>query len=263
MRRKIHAYALDEAPTPRQLRQHPVYRTPGLSFRPLPFADTSHASRRVPEPGELHLWRFQSQWNVTSRQNIPLIVSDSEQSRARRGYSPALSRRYLAGRALLRSILSTILVCPPERLQLEDSPDGQPELVHPVSPRKLTIQVAYAGIWILIGMSASEFRISAAAPSPQTSFGQRDAGGPAAASTNDVAEVQDLTHRTSAATLCGSPPATQLPKLVAQNGAALIAEDANGNYLHVIDLPMPGRLSAAVATREPVSRILAYGWGRP
>lgn len=265
MRQKIHAYALDEEAVPRYPKEHPVYRTPGLSFRPLPIAGMPHVRPHLPEPGELHLWRFRPQWNAASRQDIPWIVSDGEQNRARRGYSRALSKRYLTGRALLRSILSDMLACPPERLQLKDTPDGQPELVHPVPPRKLSIQVAYAGIWILVGMSATEFGMRAAAPPAYDRPPDRTAsdGDTRALSGSDIAaDAKGLVHRTTAAILCETPSTERLPKLVAQNGTVLIAEESNGNHLHVIDLPMPGHLSAAVATREPVSSILAYGWGR-
>jgi len=269
MRRKIHAYARDEAVIPRELKQHPVYRTPGLSFRPLPFTGPTDACGRVPEPGELHLWRYRPQWNAASRQDNAWIVSDSEQSRARRGYSPALRKRYLTGRALLRSILSSMLTCPPERLQIKDSPDGQPELVHPVPPRKLTIQVAYAGIWILIGMGATEFDMHAAAPLADDlppdwrPPGQSGEGGGVARSGHEVAAgAQGFVHRTTAAAICDRPATDPLPEPGARSGAVLTTEEPGGGDLQVIDLPMPGRLSAAVATREPVSSILAYGWCR-
>ncbi|PXW25037.1 4'-phosphopantetheinyl transferase family protein [Paraburkholderia caballeronis] len=271
MRREKHAHVLDELAIPRHLKQHPVYRTPGLSFQPLPIARAALPQRRLPEPGELHLWRFRAQRHAGLPEDSPPIVSRVEQHRARRGPSSALNRRYLTGRASLRAILSRMLACPPEHLQFTDRPDGQPELLHPLPPRQLSIRIAYAGIWILIGMGASEFGISAATPSGHDPTRGQQAWPPAdAADANDAsesapadpAEAQDFVRRSSAAALCKRPSADWLPRLVAQNGAALIAEESSGNYLHVIDLPMPGRLNAAVAMREPVSVIRAYGWCR-
>jgi len=261
MREKTAARAPDYGNAPRPLKDHAVYRTPGLRFRPLPIAGAPDDPPRVPEPGELHLWRFRPQWNATAQQALPRIVSDSEQRRARRGCSRALSKRYLTGRALLRSVLSGMLDCAPGHLLLRDSADGQPELLHPVPSRTLTLQVAYAGVWILVGIAATEFGLRAAArPAGDRPRDRASSIPPGAADTTAIAteaaaiELHDRARRTTAAALSGSPSAAPL--------SGLIDEESGGGWRHVIDLPMPGRLGAAVATNEPVSSILAYGWGR-
>ncbi|QGZ65354.1 4'-phosphopantetheinyl transferase family protein [Paraburkholderia acidisoli] len=233
---------------------HPVYRTPGLHFLPWRLDDAALQRDRLPAPGELMLWRLRAEWDATTRGLSPLDIPRKEQHRAIRGLSPALGKRYLVSRVFLRHTLSTMLGCTPAEIELHDHTEGELILRNPVRSPALEIRVAYAGVWILLAMSQRRLAIGAAVPEPvlrqpvQSPFD----------------DARDRLYRESALRLCLPHDARDTrdawPAIVSQNGAALIAETEAGGQIHVVDLPMPGQICAAVATHEPFDTIHAFGW---
>lgn len=239
---------------------HPVYRTPGLHFLPWRLDDPAFQRNRLPAPGELLLWRLRAEWDAATRGFSPLDIPRKEQHRAIRGLSPALGKRYLVSRVFLRHTLSTMLGCAPAEIELHDHTEGELILRNPVCSQSIEIRVAYAGVWILLAMSRRRLAIGATVPEPAL---RQPVPGP-------FDDARDRLYRESALRLCDMheayeprhDPATHdaWPAIVSQNGAALIAETAAGGQIHVVDLPMPGQICAAVATHEPLATIHAFGW---
>ncbi|MDR5798697.1 MULTISPECIES: hypothetical protein [unclassified Caballeronia] len=55
---------------------------------------------------------------------------------------------------------------------------------------------------------------------------------------------------------------TSNPASASESGAATIIKSGAGHKFHVIDLPMPGNIAAAVSTPQIITRVDAFGWTR-
>ncbi|HXZ09398.1 MAG TPA: hypothetical protein VEI25_15210, partial [Paraburkholderia sp.] len=55
-----------------------------------------------PQPGELLLWRFRSEWRLMSRDAGYAHLSKAELTRVRNYPNPALRKRFAVSRAVLR-----------------------------------------------------------------------------------------------------------------------------------------------------------------
>lgn len=232
---------------------HPVYRTPGLHFMPRRIDEAAFQRNRLPARGELMLWRLRAEWDATTRPLATLDLPRKEQHRAIRGLSPALGKRYLVSRVFLRHTLSTMLSCEPGKIELHEVTEGELKLLSPACSPAIEIRVAYAGVWILLAISQRRLAIGATVPEPAVRQPARHL----------FDDARDRLYRESASRLGGTlsgPAHDAWPAIVSQNGATLIAETASGGQIHVVDLPMPGQICAAVATHEPLATIHAFGW---
>ncbi|MFP6559396.1 hypothetical protein WJ542_13975 [Paraburkholderia sp. B3] len=50
------------------------------------------------------------------------------------------------------------------------------------------------------------------------------------------------------------------PTIAAEYAAATIIHSAPDQRCHILDLPMPGKITAAVALPQTISRVDAFGW---
>ncbi|CAH2812742.1 MAG: hypothetical protein CBARDMAM_7259 [uncultured Caballeronia sp.] len=50
------------------------------------------------------------------------------------------------------------------------------------------------------------------------------------------------------------------PAITVAYGAAAIVDTATDQRCHILDLPMPGKIAAAVALPQIVTRVDAFGW---
>ncbi|OBR50053.1 hypothetical protein A6456_33835 [Paraburkholderia tropica] len=162
-----------------------------------------------------------------------------------------------------------MLNCSPALVDLVESAEGQPRMRDAGFP--LSIYVAYAGTSIVIGMSATPLAVGVAAPAAGA---DRDAGGRYAE--RDAAFAITLfpdlpgcpewtvqrARRRSVSRLAEGGVAQLDLTIATQYGAAFMIDTPQGPWGQVLDLPMPGRVAAAVALARRVTHIDAFGWMR-
>ncbi|MBY4674325.1 hypothetical protein K6W12_27255 [Burkholderia multivorans] len=252
------------------IRGHPVFQTLGLDFVPQPPTLGARPCRDFPASGNLILWRVRAEWHGMRREEGLPWLSPVERERAKHHPNPALAKRYQVGRATLRCILSGMLGCSPGAVDLVDGSDRQPRLRGTeVTP---AIHVAYAGNWILIGISATGLGLGTVVPVAgwDRPGGDAVAGDPnarvAAELFPDIPTVgqwaQQRARRESVYRLASSHDLGTKPAVVTQYGAASMISSPDGRRYQILDLPMPGRIAAAVALAGKVSRVDAFGWVR-
>ncbi|WP_322044777.1 hypothetical protein [Paraburkholderia sp. J67] len=225
---------------------HPIYGTPGIEFIPHRAGLHTRAGNALPRSGELMIWRFGASWDYLSHEEAAIWLSRQEMARLRLYRNPSFAKRYAIARVSLRRILADALGKPPQSLAIADDPHGQPVLHEPDCAMPLSIRIAFAGIWITLGMSADAFGLETLMPGAARVSAERNlASARAACASQLLAQPVDCVE-----TLC-----TQ------RIGAmSLLRDDDTDNAFKVIDLPMPGNISAAVATPLGTSTIHAYGW---
>lgn len=259
----------------RPIRNHAVFRTPGLEFVPRPVVWGAPACRDLPQAGNLMLWRVRAEWHGMPRDEGLSWLSPVERERARKCYpNPALAKRYLVGRAVLRRILSGMLGCSPGAVDLVDGPGRQLRLRGAAAAP--VIEVAYAGTWILVGIGATGLGLGTVVPVAGWDLpagegaGNTDPGAKLAARLfPDLPGVgqraQQCARRESVSRLAASHDLGTRPEVAAHDGAAFLIASADGHNSHgglVLDLPMPGRIAGAVALAGTVTRVDAFGWMR-
>lgn len=230
-----------------------VHHTPDLRFIPWKFDDTEFRHQCLPTPNELTLWRFRAEWGSATRASFPFHISRDEQNRAARSPSSAIAKRYLVSRAVLRNILSVMLDCPPAQIALDDDADAQPQLIAPAPHRKLCIRMAYAGIWVLLGMSGQDFGMSAALPDVRPTDSDNE---------SMQNRTREQSRRDSMMSLTGADAFTSSAiDFELMGNTALLAEAGyDASHAHIVEVPMPGQICAAIATHEPLRAIDAVGW---
>ncbi len=253
----------------RPIKTHPIFRTAGLDFIPHRANSDTTAARTIPAMGNLVLWRFRADWHSISRDEAYSWLSGPERERARLYPNSALAKRYLVGRAMLRLILSRMLRCTPDAIMLIDGTDGQPHLHRPEPHRKVHIHTAYAGVWIVVGFSATDLGIGAvlpvlSGPPPEEpvpkQFWTKTTTTPPR---NLFPEAEDAPQQARYASLSRLASIGILgPESVVATkyDAAQVIHTSIGQRCHILDLPMPGKITAAVALPQIVTRVDAFGW---
>jgi hypothetical protein len=228
-----------------------VHHTPDLRFVPWKFDEIEFRHQRLPTANELTLWRFRAEWGSASRASFPFHISRDEQNRAARSPSSAIAKRYLVSRAVLRNILSVMLDCPPAQIDLDDDAHAQPQLIAPAPRQKLCIRMAYAGIWVLLGMSGQDFGMSVALPDVRPVTLDDDA---------IQKRTRDQSRRDSVLSLAGVDAFTSSTLDFELMGNPALQASCDASSAHIVEVPMPGQICAAVATHEPLRAIDAVGW---
>jgi hypothetical protein len=238
-----------------QTHRHSVTHTPDPSFIPWKFDDIELRHQRFPHPTELTLWRFRAEWGSAARTSLPFHISPDEQNRAARSPSSAIAKRYLVSRAVLRNILSPMLGCAPTQIELDDDADAQPQLIAPVPHQTLHIRMAYAGIWVLLGMSGQHFGMSVALPDlrPVSSPG-RSTRDETTTGSDVISAAREQSRQDSMLALAASTGGFGQPH------DGLLHSSCEIGRANIIELPMPGQICAAVATHQPLHAINAVGW---
>ncbi|WP_321943650.1 4'-phosphopantetheinyl transferase family protein [Paraburkholderia tropica] len=253
----------------RPIKTHPIFRTAGLDFVPHRADQDSPAARTIPALGHLALWRFRADWHSVSRDEANSWLSGSERKRARHYPNSALAKRHLVGRAMLRCILSRMLRCRPDAIMLTDGTDGQPHLRCPDLRRTVCIHVAYAGVWIVIGLSATDLGIDAVMPVPSGPAMEKSVSKQLRTKTTttppdhlfpDVIDAPQQARCVSLSRLASIGGLGPEPVVATEYDAAQVIHTSIGQRYHILDLPMPGKITAAVALPQIVTRVDAFGW---
>lgn len=219
---------------------------PQFVSRPL----TRHYPRSVavPRAGELHLWRFRCEWLPVPVQEGDVWLSKGERERARLHPNSALRKRFVSARVVTRWLVANLFDCEPRAVDLQDDGNEKLRARHPHDGRSITIDIAYAGIWIVIGIASATLGLSVVVPSPGAALDETP---------------EDSRQRARYGSLCNAlryAPVDVDLDLLSSDGVAYAFDLAEHGRWHVLDLPMSGKIRAAVALAQPVTQVHAFGW---
>ena len=211
---------------------------------------TRHYPQRVAalRAGELHLWRFRCEWLPVPVQEGETWISKGERERAKLHPNSALRKRFISARVVTRWIVANLFDCEPHAVDLQDDGNEKLRTRHPHDGRGITIDIAYAGIWIVIGIASTTLGLSVVVPSPGAAL--------------DEAQ-ENSRQRARYGSLCNAlryAPVDVDLDLLSSNTASCAFDLAEHGRWHVLDLPMSGKIRAAVAIAQPVTQVHAVGW---
>jgi hypothetical protein len=223
---------------------------PALTAHPL----SRHHPRSVtvPRVGELHLWRFRCEWLPVPVQEGDTWLPRSERERARLHPNAALRKRFISARVVVRWIVGHLFDCKPRDVDLHDDGNDKLRARDPRDGRTISIDIAYAGIWIVIAMAPTALGLSVVMPSlmasPALAFdGPHD---DARQQARDDALRSALRHARvdiDSAWLSCEP-------------ASFALDLAGHGWWHMLDLPMGGKIRAAIVVGQPVTAVSLFGW---
>jgi hypothetical protein len=211
---------------------------------------TRHYPRSVaaPRAGELHLWRFRCEWLPVPLQDGVAWLSKGERERARLHPNSALRKRFVSARVVTRWIVANLFDCEPRAVDLQDDGNEKLRARHPHDGRGITIDIAYAGIWIVIGIASATLGLNVVVPSPGAALDETPEGSRRRARYGSLSNA-----------LRYAPVDVDLDLL--SGDAAVCALDlAEHGRWQVLDVPMSGKIRAAVALAQPVTHVHAVGW---
>jgi 4'-phosphopantetheinyl transferase len=93
---------------------------------------------------EVHVWRIPLDQPDTQLQQLTATLSSDEVCRAKRFYKEQHRQRFIAGRGILRTILSRYLDVEPQILQFAYEPSGKPILADTFADRKLWFNLTHS-----------------------------------------------------------------------------------------------------------------------
>jgi hypothetical protein len=206
----------------------------------------------APRAGELHLWRFRCEWLPVPVQEGDSWLSKSERERARLHPNAALRKRFISARVVVRWIVGNLFDCEPQAVELQDDGNEKLRARHPRDGRGITIDIAYGGIWIVIGVASATLGLSVVVPSP-------------GASPDETPEASR--RRARYGSLCNAlryaPVDIDVELLFSHTTTGAFDFAEHGRW-HVLDVPMAGKIRAAVAlaqpTMQPLTQVHAFGW---
>lgn len=224
----------------------------------------------VPRQGELHLWRFRSAWLPVPIHEGDSWLSETERERARLNPNSALRKRFVASRVVLRWIVANLFDSAPQDVRFVDGHAGRPGVQVVSDDCPLSIDIAYGGIWIVIGVASAALGLGVTMPAPggETAATERDRASvwPPGASDrvpqllHAVDESLMVARYSSLSNALRQPDIDVAPQTLCDDaGATFVDLEAAGRW-HVVDVPMPGKIRAAVSVAEPVTKIQAFGW---
>ena len=208
----------------------------------------------APRPGELLLWRFRCGWLPVPIHESEQWLSDSERERARLNPNSALRKRFVCGRLVLRWIAANLFDLTPDEVQFSDGHADQTSVQLVADGYPVAIDIAYGGFWIVIGVASAALGLGITMPAP---------GGEIAITQDGFgyAEESVLSTRYSSLSNASKRSSTEFPAhALAGHATAAFVDLAAAGRWHVVDVPMPGKIRAAVSIGQPVPRIQALGW---
>ncbi|WGS52177.1 hypothetical protein LFL96_28665 [Paraburkholderia sp. D15] len=211
---------------------------------------TRHYPRgvRAPRSGELHLWRFRCEWLPVPVQEGDSWLSKSERERARLHPNAALRKRFISARVVVRWIVANLFDCKPRDVDLQDDGNEKLRARHPHDGRGITIDIAYGGIWIVVGVASATLGLSVVAPAPGALLDETPDG---------------ARRRARYGSLCNAlryaPVDIDVDRLLGDTTCVAFDLAEHGHW-HVLDLPMGGKIRAAVALAQPVMQLHTFGW---
>ena len=246
--------------------QPPVYETQP-QFLPLRMNETLSLGRCTPAPGEIFVFRFRSQWQRVSAHDSAQWLTQDETRRAALLPSPALRYRYISSRAVLRLAVARMLGCQPDAVDLRDDAKGRMFAQDATGNAVLCADIAYAGVWIMLGISASYLGLGTSLPSYKMASDDEpslpnQASSQVSPSSDSLLFSKQRARDNSVLSAAGHRSAIDHSNLALSEPVPALASVSRGEPWHVFDLPMPGQLCASVCSSTPLSTILAFGWSK-
>ncbi len=239
--------------------------SPPPQFVPLRMNETLSIDPCVPARGEVFVFRFRSQWQRISAHDAATWLTQDETRRAALLPSPALRYRYISSRAVLRLAVARLLDCAPDTVDLRDDTKGRLLAQATGSDAVLCADIGYAGVWIMLGISATHVGLGTSLPSfrsgsddtnPPISDGSKGSNGfSAVAFGRQRARDNSML---SAAGYRSSIDSARVSPFVERHTHELAAREP----WYVFDLPMPGQLCASICSAAPLNIIHAFGWSK-
>lgn len=227
---------------------HAIVNAAAPQFVSYPLTRHYPHSVAAPRAGELHLWRFRCEWLPVPVQEGETWISKGERERARLHPNSALRKRFISARVVTRWIVANLFDCEPHEVDLQDDGNEKLRARHPHDGRGITIDIAYAGIWIVIGIASTTLGLSVVVPSPGAALD----------------EAQEASReRARYGSLCNAlryAPVDIDLDLLSSDATSCAFDLAEHGHWHVLDLPMSGKIRAAVAIAQPVTHVHAVGW---
>jgi hypothetical protein len=224
----------------------------------------------VPRPGELHLWRFRSGWLPVSIQEGDQWLSDAERERARLNPNSALRKRFVGARVVLRWIVANLFNTMPQQVQLVHGHADRTGVQLAADGHPVMIDIAYGGIWIVIAIASSALGLGVTMPAPGGENAlpevRRTSIWPSAAPDRHeerfryAEESVQVARYNSLSNALKRPSIEVAPQALRGNSVATFVELPSAGRWHIVDVPMPGKIRAAVSVAQPVTRIQAFGW---
>ncbi|REE22893.1 hypothetical protein B0G71_6121 [Paraburkholderia sp. BL27I4N3] len=225
---------------------------PAAAFLCHPLTRSYPYNVAAPRAGELHLWRFRCEWLPVPVQEGDTWLSKSERERARLHPNAALRKRFISARVVVRWIVGNLFDCEPNAVDLRDDGNEKLQARHPRDGRSITIDIAYGGIWIVIGVASATLGLSVVVPSP-------------GAAPDETPEASR--RRARYGSLCNAlryaPVDIDIELLFSHTATGAFNLAEHGRW-HVLDIPMAGKIRAAVALAQPATQPLThvhtFGW---
>lgn len=253
---------LDETAPPSTSAQA-VHPAAELEFIPRRLAYRQAAGVAYPKDNELLLWRCRSEWHFLSRDAAYARLSQAELARVRSHPNPALGKRFVVGRAAMREILADMVGCVPAQVELVEDARGKLRVANVGEREPIEIAIAYAGIWIVIGVSRSLLGLATSVPTlPDNAQNDRrdDTTSPHRKKVSRSIETLSQVRHASLTAGMGAPLLNVDPRMLRQDVATFFVDAPDTRRWQILDLPMPGIISAAAAVAQPLTRVLAFGW---
>jgi hypothetical protein len=203
----------------------------------------------VPLAGELQLWRFRCEWLPVPAPEGDAWLSKPERERARLHPNATLRKRFINARVAVRWIVGHLFDCAPRDIELRDDGGDRLRAHHPRDGRGISIDIAYGGIWIVLGIATTALGLSVVVPSPGLALDE-----PPEALRRRAR--RDSLH----SALRDASVVIDERVLSSDEAASFTLEFARHGKWQMVDLPMGGKLRAAVVVAQPVARVWMIGW---
>ncbi|WP_174932873.1 hypothetical protein [Burkholderia lata] len=198
---------------------------------------------RLPDPGEILLWRLRGEWQLVTSERGHLYLSKTELRRARTHPNRVHGRRFAIGRSALRAILGTLAGRAADELTLIDRDADHIAVAGCDLLDGLDVVVGHAGIWIVIAIARGPIGLGMA----QTS-----------ALADPVS--RDQLRLDSISNACGSGHGATLDSLAPLAGAFREVDTPHAGHWRLLDIPLSGLACAATVAARQMDRIHAVGW---
>jgi 4'-phosphopantetheinyl transferase len=104
-------------------------------------------------PDETHVWRASLDQPTDMIAKLAPLLSQDERQRAERFHRPADRRRFIAGRGILRRIISAYLALPPGQLRFTYNEYGKPAVSDDQNDRALNFNLSHSAELILYAVT--------------------------------------------------------------------------------------------------------------
>ncbi|MFT4069980.1 hypothetical protein [Paraburkholderia sp.] len=233
---------------PARTTAHTAIVTDEPAFTPYPLSRHFPRHAALPRARELQLWRFRREWLPVPVQEGDTWLSRSERERARLHPNAALRKRFISARVVVRWIVGHLLGCEPRDVDLHDNGGDRLRVRDPRDGHGIAIDIAYGGIWIVIGIAATPLGLGVVVPAPGFALDEP----------SDESRRR-ARHDSLRSALRDAP--VVIDQLLLSGEAASFALDlAEHGEWHMLDLPMDGQVRAAVALAQPVTNVWMIGW---